>query len=291
MRLYFNQITPNIISKGSENNNVTIVPKIVKNDLPTNNNTYTRWPEDCAIKKYKFNANPIRHYRKQYVNTNTNKTTTFSNLSLIGNLDKPGANIVTNVNSPNDDSTNCNLSIYTYLDKYVGCQTLNGDKFYDPSLNKMICVSFNPSALVIKTASTNLSHSYASSHKEYLYNKNKTFNQNLPLTTNESISVNSGKILGETYDGETICRSFNPSNKKFQCQGPVTSSARISSLKYSCDDSVHCKKTYINTLNDNDPLSKKKVSPACIGCVNDVVDTTEIRRKPLIRRKRINILK
>jgi hypothetical protein len=279
MRLYFNQITPNIISKGLENNNVTIVPKIIINEIPTNNNTYTPWPEDCAIKKYKFNANPIRHYRKQYVNTNN--TTTFSNLSLIGNLDKPGATIVTNVNTPNNDLTNCNLSIYTYLDKYVGCKALDGDKFYDPSLNKMICTSFNPTDLVIKTASTNLSKDYASSHREYLYNKNKTFNQNLPLTTNESISVNSGKILGETYDGETICRSFNPSNKKFQCQGPVTSSARISSLKYSCDDSVHCKKTYINTLNDNDPLSKKKVSPACIGCVND---TTKIRRK------RINIL-
>jgi len=273
MRLYFNQITPNIISKESENNNVTIVPKIIKNDLPANNNTYTPWSADCAIKKYNFNANPIRHYRKQYVNTNTNKTTTFSKLSLIGNLDKPGANIVTNVNTPNNDSTNCNLSIYTYLDKYVGCNTLSEDKFYDPSLNKMICVSFNPSALVIKTASTNLSHSYASSHREYLYSKNKTFNQNLPLTTNENISVN---------NEETICRSFNPSNKKFQCQGPISSSARISSLKYSCDDSVHCKKTYINTLNDNDPLSKKKVSPLCVGCIDD---TTKIRRK------RINILK
>jgi len=282
MRLYFNQITPNIISKGSENNNVTIVPKIVKNDLPTTNNNYTPWPEDCAIKKYKFNANPIRHYRKQYVNTNTNKTTTFSNLSLIGNLDKPGANIVTNTNTPISNSTNCNLSIYTYLDKYVGCQTLAGDKFYDPSLNKMICVSFNPSALVIKTASTNLSHSYASSHREYLYNKNKTFNQNLPLTTNETTSVNNGVIIGTSYDGETICRSFNPSNKKFQCQGPVSSSARISSLKYGCDDSIHCKKTYINTLNDNDPLSVKKVSPVCVGCVDN---TTKIRRK------RINILK
>ena len=273
MRLYFNQITPNIISKGLENNNVTIVPKIVKNELPTNNNNYTPWPEDCAIKKYKFNANPIRHYRKQYVNTNTNNTTTFSNLSLLGNIDKPGATIVTNVNNPKNDSINCNLSIYTYLDKYVGCQALNTDKFYDPSLNKMICTSFNPSDLVIKTASTNLSKDYASSHREYLYNKNKTFNQNLPLTTNET------DVL---INGEIVCRTFNPSNKRFQCQGPVSSSARISSLKYSCDDSVHCKKTYINTLNNNDPLSKNKVSPLCVGCVDD---TSKIRRK------RINILK
>jgi len=282
MRLYFNQITPNIISKGLVNNNVTIVPKIVKNELPTNSSNYIPWSEDCSIKKYKFNANPIRHYRKQYVNKNSNNTTTFSNLSLIGSLDKPGVNIVTNVNRPRSDLSNCNLSIYTYLDKYVGCKTLSGDRFYDPSLNKMICVSFNPSALVIKTASTNLSNNYASSHREYLYSKNKTFNQNLPLIANENSSINNGEITTITHDGEKVCTTFNPSNKKFQCQGPVSSSARISSLKYSCDDSVHCKKTYINTLYDNDPLSKKKVSPLCVGCVNE---------PSKIRRKRINILK
>jgi hypothetical protein len=160
MRLYFNQITPNIISKELLNNNVTIVPKIVKNELPTNSNDYTPWSPDCAIKKYKFNANPIRHYRKQYVNTDTNNSTTFSNLSLIGSLDKPGANIVTNVNTPKNDSTSCSLSIYTYLDKYAVCKNVAGDKFYDPELNKTICTSFNPSALVIKTASTNLSTNY-----------------------------------------------------------------------------------------------------------------------------------
>jgi len=278
MRLYFNQITPNIISKELLNNNVTIVPKIVKNELPTNNNEYTPWSEDCPIKKYKFNANPIRHYRKQYVNTDTNNSTTFSNLSLIGNLDKPGANIVTNVNTPKNDSTSCSLSIYTYLDKYAVCKNVAGDKFYDPELNKTICTSFNPSALVIKTASTNLSTNYASSHREYLYSKNKTFNQNLPLITNETDIITNGESRIEC-NGEIVCRSFNPSNKRFQCQGPVSSSARISSLKYSCDDRVQCKKTNTNT-NTNTLYNKKTI--ACVGCVND---TTKIRRK------RINILK
>ena len=272
MRLYFNQITPNIISKELLNNNVTIVPKIVKNELPTNSNDYTLWSKDCAIKKYKFNANPIRHYRKQYVTTNN--STTFSNLSLIGSLDKPGVNIVTNVNSPKIGSINCSLSIYTYLDKYTGCNSLAADKFYDPELNKMICTSFNPTALVIKTASTNLSNNYASSHREYLYSKNKTFNQNLPLVTNKTDVITNGESRIQC-NGEIVCRTFNPSNKKFQCQGPVSSSARISSLKYSCDDSVHCKKTNTNTL-----YGKKII--ACVGCVNDTIK---------MRRKRINILK
>jgi hypothetical protein len=283
MRLYFNQITPNIVSKGLSNNNVTIVPKIIINEPPNNINTYPPWSPECAIKKYKFNANPIRHYRKQYVNTDINNTTTFSNLSLIGSLDKPGANIVTNANTPIIDSTNCNLSIYTYLDKDATCRTLATDKFYDYSLNKMICTSFTPTALVIKTATTNLSNTYASSNREYLYNKHKTFNQNLPLTTNKTDIVINGETT-LTCNGETVCRTFNPSNKKFQCQGPVSSSARTSSLKYSCDDSAHCKKTYIDTLHINAPSSKIKVSPACVGCIND-------NSKTKIRRQRINILK
>ena len=269
MRLYFNQIIPNIVSKGLANNNVTIVPKNIKNEETTNSNTYIPWSKECSVKKYKFHANPIRHYRKQYVNNNA---TTFSNLSLIGNLDKPGANIITNVNTPSINTSNCSLNIYTYINNDTTCNTLASDKFYDYSLNQMICTSFNPSALVIKRASTNLSHNYASSHREYLYTNNKTFTQNLPLTRDNTPDCN----------GETTCRIFNPSNKKFQCQGPVSSSARIASLKYGCDDSVHCKKSYINSLNDNDPLSKKKVSPLCVGCVTDTSNT---------RRKRINILK
>ena len=278
MRLYFNQITPNIVSKASVNNNVTIIPKIIKNEEPTSSNTYIPWPDNCSIKKYNFHANPIRHYRKQYVNNNA---TTFSNLSLIGNLDKPGANIVTNVNSPTINTSNCSLNIYTYLDNITNCNINASDKFYDPSLNKMVCTSFNPSALVIKTANTNLSNNYASSHREYLYNKNKTFNQNLPLLSDET-TINNGDITTTTHNGEQVCTTFNPSNKKFQCQGPVSSSARISSLKYDCDTSVHCKKTYINNKYINDPLSKTKVSPLCLGCVTD---TSKIRRK------RINILK
>jgi len=281
MRLYFNQITPTIVSKGLVNNNVTIVPKIIRNEAASNINTYTPWSPECAIKGYKFTANPIKHYRKQYVNVDSNITATFSNLSLIGSLDKPGVNIVTNNNSPVTNSTNCNLSIYTYLDKNVGCEILSTDNSYDFSSNKMICTSFNPTALIIKTASTNLSNTYASSNREYLYNKHKTFNQNLPLTTNKTDVVIKGEVKTQC-NGETVCRTFNPSNKKFQCQGSVTSSARTSSLKYSCDDSVHCKKTYINTLYEDDPLNKAKVSPACVGCVNT---------NSLIRRKRINILK
>ena len=276
--LYFNQLQPNNSWKSPINNNITIVPKNIKNDLPTNSNECKVWSEDCPIKAYKFNANPIKHYRKQYVNVDS-KANTFSNLSLIGSMDKPGNNIVTQQLNQNDYCSQAitNLNIITYLRKDNDCLNNSIDKFFDATLNKVVCNSLHPSALVIKTATTNLSNNYSSSQREYLYNKNKTFKQNLPLNKEN------------TNDNKTSCVTYAPSNKKFQTQGSVSSSARTFSLKYGCLDGVSCnKEATINdcpanmSLKECNDLKKIVNSPLCYGCINDPTK---------IRRKRINILK
>ena len=275
--------------KDLPNNKVTIVPKNIKNDEVTNPRTYSAWPEDCAIKKYKFHANPIKHYRKQYTNINSSQNT-FSKLSFIGTLDKPGGTINTQINeiNCNDVKSNSNLHILTYFDINNSCKTNVGDKFYDPITNKMQCTSLNPEALVIKTATTILSDNYSSSNKEYLYNKCKTFAQNLPFQND--ITLNNG-TLTKTCNGIVSCVKYTPSNTKFQTQGPVSSSARTHSLKYRCVDGVPCKKQVaINncplTMSIEECSGLKKLlnspTPVCVGCIND--PTT-------IRRKRINILK
>jgi hypothetical protein len=268
MRLYYNQITPNIISKGLENNNVTIVPKIIINELPTNIKTYTPWPEDCAIKKYKFNANPIKHYRKQYTNVNS-ASSTYSKLSLIGVLDKPGGTIHSKINENDCTSLlqNSNLNILTNFDILTDCTS-------------DLC----PAALVIKRATTVLDTDYSSSAREYLYKKCKTYNQNLPSQQESGTQT-------RLCNNVTTCVTFNPSNKKFQTQGPVSSSSRTHSLKYGCMDGIQCnKKVTINncpsTMSLQECGSLKNLlnnpTPVCVGCINE--PTT-------IRRKRINILK
>jgi hypothetical protein len=282
MKLYFNQIQPNISWKASSNNNVTIIPKNIKNEIPDNTNITAPWSEDCPVKKYRFNANPIKHYRKQYVNLDSKKNT-FSNLSLIGSMDKPGNNIVTqnltqnnsNNNSYCDDpNNNINSSTITYIQNNSDCKILNSDKFYDENLNKVICTSLNPSALVIKPGTTKLSTEYSSSHRELLYKNNKTFIQNLP-----------SRGLSH-FDCTSNCVVYNPSNTKYQTQGPITSSARITSLKYDCIDCP--KKSNINNCPPNmslaecEKLTKVLQSPACYGCINEPTK---------IRRKRINILR
>jgi hypothetical protein len=279
MKLYFTQLQQNISWKAPSNNNVTIIPKNVKNEIPDNTNIIAPWSEECPVKKYKFNANPIRHYRKQYVNnSSSSKENTFSNLSFIGSMDKPGNNIVTQ-NLKNNET---NSGVLTYIQNNVDCATLSSDKFYDPSLNKVVCTSLHASALVIKSATTNLSSNYSSSHKELLYKHNKTFTQNLPLST-----VANGGLAMNCYNSNACAIKFNPSNKKYQTQGPITSSARIASLKYDCGD-CYPTKSYINNcpatmpLDECNELTKNLKSPLCYGCIGD---------KSTIRRKRINILK
>jgi hypothetical protein len=277
MKMYFNQLQPNISWKATSNNIVTIIPKNIKNEIPDNKNIIPPWSEECPVKKYKFNANPIRHYRKQYV-SNSSKDPTFSNLSFIGSMDKPGNNIVTESLKHNET----NSGILTYIENNVDCNTLTSDKFYDPSSNKVICSSLHPSALVIKSATTNLSNEYSSSYRELLYKKNKTFNQNLPLNSiaNNGIGINCN-------NANTCAITFNPSNKKYQTQGPISSSARIASLKYDCGDCLPIKSN-INKcpptmpLAECNELTKILNSPLCYGCIDD---------KKNIRRKRINILK
>lgn len=254
--------------KDATNNVVTIIPKNIKNDNATNSSNYTPWNEDCPIKKYKFNANPIKHYRKQYTNSDS-VALTYSKLSLVGALDKPGGTIHSKINE-NDClglAKQSNLNILTNFDILTDCTS-------------DLC----PAALVIKRATTVLDEDYSSSAREYLYKKCKTFNQNLP-------SQQESGTRTRLCNNITTCVTYNPSNKKFQTQGPVSSSSRTHSLKYDCMDGVSCnKKVTINncpsTMSLQECASLKNLlnnpTPVCIGCINEPAT---------IRRKRINILK
>ncbi len=287
--LYFNQLQPytNHSWKTNSNNNITIIPKNIKNELPNNNKEYIIWNADCPIKKYKFQSNPIKHYRKQYSNVNS-EMNTFSNLSLIGSLDKPGNNIVTqNINQCSDT----NINIITYLHKNIDCNTVAGDKSFDAELNKVVCTSLHPSALVIKRATTNLSNNYSTTQREYLYNKCKTFNQNLPLNNEYSLANNVNGTYNINCNDKITCTTYNPSNNKFQTQGPITSSARTFSLKYGCKEGGSCNNSSnINNCPPNISLEEcnnlknmlNSTNPVCYGCVNAPTKNY---------RKRINILK
>tara|TARA_B100000902_G_C27265817_1_gene893441 strand:- start:543 stop:1445 length:903 start_codon:yes stop_codon:yes gene_type:complete len=276
--------------KGESNNNSIIVAKNVYNEIPNNSSNFTPWPKNCQSKqKYKFNANPIRHYRKQYTTA-----VSFSNNSMIGFLDKPGNYIVTNSNDCKNcgekSSQNINITLFNNTEN-DNKSPQPGDWSYDSSKNKMNCIGCNPQSMVIKRATTVIEPTYCASNKEYLYKKCKTVTQNLPNFVENSTQFDGeGTMTTASCNKDSFnCKiTFNPSNQKYKTQGPITSSSRISALKYACNDETN-KKCYKNGIhqkcetNDKDCKTKLELlqSKACYGCLND----------KKLRRKRINILK
>jgi hypothetical protein len=273
--------------KNVSNNNTIIIAKNVYNETPNNSSNYTPWPKTCQNKqKYKFNANPIKHYRKQYTTAES-----FSNNSMIGFLDKPGNYIVTNSNDCKNCSEKSSQNIHITLFNKNEPIPYEGDWSYNSSKNKMNCISCNPQSMVIKRANSIIEPTYCTSNKEYLYKKCKTFSQNLPNFVENSTQFDSnGTMTTEACNKDTFnCKiTFNPSNQKYKTQGPITSSSRISALKYSCNDETN-RKCYKNGIhekcetNDKDCKTKLELlqSNACYGCINN----------NKLRRKRINILK
>ena len=264
-----------------QTNNVIISKNILNKSTngSTNNIENMKWPTSCEFKaKYKFNPNPIKHYRKQYAPANS-----FSNPSIIGLLDKPGNYIVTNslncISCGNENAQNIHMHFLQDLDNYPK----PGDWTYDENLNKMVCTACNPQSMVIKRATTVLNKNYSSSNREYLYQKCKTFDQNA-LQTKGDISCNK-HIFG--------CNPvIQHTNKKYGTTGPITSSSRIVALKYGCSNpnNRRCviRGTDFNDVNLCGNLSAEECknrkealqNPGCIGCITD----------NKIRRKRINIL-
>jgi len=243
--------------KSDSNNKTAVVSKSVKNDLPTS-------IKECSIDSItgkgnncSFIANPIKHPRKQYVNLNTSSSG-FSNQSYIGSLDKPG--------SLNITSVDCN-DLYQKGYEYV----LN--------LNNVTCsnISNNSNSgncFIKKSASTVIDTSYCMSSKELLWKKCKTFNQNLPLT-------NFNTNLSSYPDCSVInnCTpTFNPSNTKYQVQGPVSSSARIAALRYCADETTQRRctlpttdynrfgTTAHNKTDNGETFNNLKTMPGCVTC-------------------------
>ena len=250
--------------KDDSNMKTIIVSKNVKNSVPSvdiNANCYvnnTEISNPCSKPRNNFKAQPIKHYRKQYTSS------TFARNNSVNIMDKPSDNIVTNLNQDLLKENNFNSFLTQYLvNNRNKCCDIN-DKYKSNSL--------------IKSATTVLDSSYCSTNKQLLYKRCKTFNQNLPLNNNKT------KCSLDQFNCNT---TFNPSNKRYQVQGPITSSARIAALKYDAGSKQvnekpvrQCliRKTDYNNLNycpenlslkECDIEKRKQYNPLCFNCNTD----------------------
>lgn len=205
--------------------------------------------------KIPFKPNPINHYRKQY----HSNSKSFNNLNVIGIFDKPGNFINSNLeNSSCNDSAYCSNKLNLYINKNYLKNGIN----YDGN-DTSVCTQ----SLIIKPSTTVLDKNYSTSNKELLYKKHKTFNQNLPLNdiSNNYCNINENNLCSN----KNII--YNPSNKRYQVQGPITSSAKITALKYGCNKINNGQPINIcnlRTYNASQNILINNNNPACISNQN-----------------------
>lgn len=185
---------------------------------------------------------PLQIYRKQY-----QPNTTRSNFSAIGVFDKPGISTHKFSNNNNNDCRDCcnnNLFIQHINNSnqpISSCENSEQCKFFDPCLNRIICIACNPENNITRSASTIISERYSQTTNEFLHKRHRTFNQN--QLGNSITTINNSKTRsGECCSVETIIS---------QNRNPTSSSGRIARLRHDAN-----KKFKNNTSNYQQQINR-----------------------------------
>lgn len=187
-----------------------------------NKQPYKTWKNENNVKTYSYPYN----IKNSYNTGNVNCTLSFN--GPCGNFKFKAKPIIHYRKSL--DCSNCS---YEYI--------INNNLASEDPNNDLCYSSQN---LVIKRANTKIDNEYCTSNSEYLYKKCRTFNQNL-----------SKGISGEFSYISPQCDCSNNivyRNKKYYTDSPITSSSRISNLKYhACHGKLRCEDSYLNKQTNN----------------------------------------
>ena len=195
-----------------------------------------------------FKARPLKIWRRRLNGSNSQGT------SGIGMpMDIPGGSVYLGTKDPCDDN-NKRVTFINNIDKGFKIQeTSSNDKYFDASLNKIVCVACNPETKVIKSASTNLNKNYYTDSRAYLQSRCKTYKQNQGtgariegetyFDSNKNVLEPSDSGSGPPFYESTTCNMacdngsnpkkivYKPNNKNFSTQGAVSSGSRLLRLK------------------------------------------------------------
>jgi len=179
-----NNETSKNLKYSEKEKNKTIVARMVPPPNMSTPDSFVVTQSNQVTELRQPQRNPIRHYRRQLVGSNS------ANILIQPAFDVPGDSIVkTTENCPTcteDSPLLFSESIYPN-DELTKCiDDCTGYQSSDPTLWKYTCC--RPENNVIKTASTNLSKKYSTSNRDYLKNRGKTFKNNL---YSENITQNS----------------------------------------------------------------------------------------------------
>ena len=195
-----------------------------------NKQMYKSWKSDTNIKLY----NKAKSIKNTYNNFNVNcPTSTENTCGSFVFKSRPLQHYRKSL-----DCNNCNYDIEYILNNNILSETIGG--------------AYCAANLIIKPANTviNKDISYSASNHEYLYKKCKTFNQNLNRDNGNLISPQCECSNNIVYR-----------NKNYYTNGPITSSDRISNLKYrNCANGTIC--------NKDPPLYRQSYNENVLNCCN-----------------------
>lgn len=166
-----------------------------------------------------FSARPIKHWRKQYGDQNTNQT--YNNRYLIHQLEVPGGTTVANYSEPLCDTSN----IITYPQHDLG-------KYVSPTQSALN--ECNATKLVRSSGNTVLGKKYYQTTQQYLQAKCATFRQkefNFVKSNETYHTICGNNAFRSNCSSDVSCVTYKPNNCKFHTQGAVSSSSRLLRLK------------------------------------------------------------
>lgn len=172
----------------------------------------------------KFMARPIAQWRKQLKSSMLSQR----RMSMGMPMDLPGSTVIVESNDILCQNCNGSNKIITEIKKDAPCKTCNPIKlktaFVDSSSNHITTENYLHSRC----------HTYSQNEKTVKKEGIEYFNANgIPIEPSNSVNGTQNRQSTDCYNNKCNTTIFKPNNTQYAQQGGVSSSSRISRLKYN----------------------------------------------------------
>lgn len=173
----------------------------------------------------KFMARPITQWRKQL---NSSSIYSQKRMSVGMPMDLPGSTVIVKSNDILCQNCNGSNKLITEIKKDSPCKTCN------PIKRKTVLIDSSSNHITTE----NYLHSKCNTYKQHETTIKKGginyFNENgIPIEPSNSVNGTQNRQITDCYNNNCNTTIFKPNNTQYAQQGGVSSSSRISRLKYN----------------------------------------------------------
>lgn len=206
----------NITWKGNDNSKTSVIP--------TNSRPFSNHSELLPTGRVSFKPNPIKHWRKQLKPTYKTQSKQVS----ISSVNAPSSVVALTTDTTRQSLCDSNITSQILHENVILLNNCYGIR----KSTDMYTTCEGGTNHVRRSANTNVSKRYHTSHAKYLQSKCKTYEQNISYGKRVSDTVFKGSKCSQSLANScehTI--TFKPSNKAFSQQGAVSASTQIQKRK------------------------------------------------------------